>query len=128
MPAAVAPAANHAAARTDLEQLQGVWAAVGGPREARLLIAGHRFTFEFVGGDLYMGTFDLTPGRMDMHVEEGPAKHIGLYSRCIYQIEDGVLRFCAGRPGSLHRPDSFDVDDRTATPFVFRRTARPARR
>src|SRR5687767_1354919 len=81
---AVAKAAP-AAIRADLEQLQGVWQSVAGPKEARFLIAGHRFAFEFVGGDLYMGTFELAPdGLMDMKVEEGPADHKGHIAPCLY--------------------------------------------
>ncbi len=111
--------------RTDLELLQGVWVSVAGTREARLLIAGRRFTFEFVGGNVYMGTFDIAPGRMDMYIEEGPQEHAGRYSRCIYRLEGGVLHWCPGRPGSDRRPASFpDVDDPRYLSFVFRRLGR----
>jgi len=115
--------------RPDVEMIQGVWVSVAGPREARLLIAGFRFTFEFVGGDIYMGTFDLAAGQMDMHIEAGPSEHIGRWSRCIYQLEGGVLRWCPGRPGSDRRPTTFpDVDDPRYLSLVFRRDARPSRR
>ena len=115
--------------RTALDQLQGVWTSVAGPREARLLIAGRRFTFEFSAGELYMGTFDLAPGQMDMHIEEGPAHHAGRLSLCIYQLEGGVLRWCPGRPGSDHRPSAFpDVDDPRCLSLVFRRLRRPTPR
>ena len=119
--AVLAPAAA-AVARTDLQLLQGVWTTVAGTREARFLVAGRRFTFEFVGGDLYMGTFDVADGRMDMHVEEGPSEHIYRITRCIYHIDGGVLRWCPGRPGSDRRPASFpDVDDPRHLSLVFRR-------
>jgi uncharacterized protein (TIGR03067 family) len=122
--AVLAPAAQTAT-RSDLELLQGVWTSVAGPRETRLLIAGHRFTIEFVGGELYMGTFDLAPGKMDMHIEEGPREHVGRFSRCIYQLEGGVLRWCPGRPGSDRRPTAFpDVDDPRYLSLVFRRACR----
>ena len=49
----LAPAADQSV-RTDLELMQGVWTSVAGPREARFLIAGHRFTFEFTDGELYI--------------------------------------------------------------------------
>jgi hypothetical protein len=125
--AVLAPAAEPTT-RTDLVLIQGVWVSIAGPREVRLLISGHRFTFEFVGGDLYMGTFDLTHGRMDMHIEAGPAEYIGLWSRCIYLFEDGHLRWRGGRPGSDHRPTKFhDVDDPTRLSFVFQRNARNSR-
>jgi hypothetical protein len=126
--AVLAPAAEPTT-RTDLELVQGVWVSVAGPREARLLISGHRFSFEFVGGDLYMGTFDLAHGRMDMHIEAGPAEHIGLWSRCIYQFEEGHLRWRPGRPGSDRRPTKFhDVDDPMSLSYVFQRNARNLRR
>jgi uncharacterized protein (TIGR03067 family) len=122
--AVLAPAAETAV-RSDLELIQGVWTSVAGPRETRLLIAGHRFTIEFVGGELYMGTFDLAPGKMDMHIEEGPREHVGRFSRCIYQLEGGVLRWCPGRPGSDRRPTAFpDVDDPRYLSLVFRRACR----
>ena len=115
--------------RSDLELIQGVWVSVAGPRQARLLVAGRRFTVEFIGGDIYMGTFDLSPGQMDMHIEEGPPEHAGRFSMCIYQLEGGVLRWCPGRPGSDKRPAAFpDVDDPRYLSLVFRREARSGRR
>jgi uncharacterized protein (TIGR03067 family) len=108
--------------RADLEAIQGVWESVAGPREARFLVAGNRFTFEFVGGDVYMGTFDLGPNQIDMHIEAGPAKHVGTLSRCLYKLEGGVLRWCPGRPGSDRRPSSFpDVSDSRYLSLVFKR-------
>jgi uncharacterized protein (TIGR03067 family) len=125
--AVLAPAAEPTL-HSDLELIQGVWVSVAGPREARFLIAGHRFTCEFVGGDIYMGTFDLAPGQMDMRIEAGPPEHVGRWSRCIYQLEGGVLRWCPGRPGSDRRPTRFpDVDDPQHLSLVFRRAGRPAR-
>jgi uncharacterized protein (TIGR03067 family) len=125
---ALAPAA--AGVRSDGELMQGSWESVAGPKQARLLVAGRRFTFEFVGGAIYMGTFDLTPGpvgQMDMHVEEGPDDHRGT-SPCIYHLDGGVLRWCPGRPGSGKRPAAFpDVDDSRYLSLVFRRV-RPQRR
>lgn len=116
-------------ARTDLELMQGVWTSVAGPREARFLVAGNRFAFEFVGGDVYMGTIEVADGKMDMHIEEGPPEHIGRFTRCIYHLEGGVLRWCPGRPGSDRRPSAFpDVDDPRYLSFVFRRAPRAARR
>jgi uncharacterized protein (TIGR03067 family) len=102
---------------------------VAGPKEARLLIAGNRFTFEFIGSDLYMGTFKLSPGQMDMVIEEGPRDHVGRNSLCIYHLEGGVLRWCPSRPGSSRRPDSFpDVDDPRYLSLVFQRVRRANRR
>lgn len=124
--AVLAPAAP--AVRSDLELLQGSWESVAGPKQARLLVAGRRFAFEFVGGDIYMGTLDLAPGQMDMHVEEGPADHRGV-SKCIYQLDGGVLRWCPGRPGSGKRPAGFpDVADSRYLSLVFRRAGRGVRR
>jgi uncharacterized protein (TIGR03067 family) len=103
--------------------------SVAGPKEARLLIAGNRFTFEFIGGDLYMGTFKLSSGQMDMVIEEGPREHIGRNSLCIYHLEGGVLRWCPSRPGSSRRPDSFpDVHDQRYLSLVFQRVRRANRR
>jgi uncharacterized protein (TIGR03067 family) len=126
MPAAAAPAAPGL--RSELELLQGSWETVAGPKAARLLVAGRRFAFEFVGGDIYMGTLDLAPGAMDMHVEEGPAEHRGT-SKCLYHLDGGVLRWCPGRPGAGKRPAAFpDVDDARYLSLVFRRAGRGRRR
>jgi uncharacterized protein (TIGR03067 family) len=126
--AVLAPAAGPAV-RTDRESLQGSWASVAGPREARFLIAGDRFTFEFVGGDIYMGTFALSPGGMDMTTDAGPTDHVGTVTRCLYQLDGGVLRWCPGKPGSARRPAAFpDVDDTRYLSLVFRRAGRAQRR
>ena len=123
MPALAAAAGP--ATRPDLDQLQGVWTSVAGPREARLLVAGSRFAFEFVGGDVYIGTFTLAPGQMDMHVEEGPAEVRGQTTACLYHVEGGVLRWCPGRPGSGRRPGAFpSVDDPRYLSIVFRHARR----
>lgn len=126
---AVLAPATCATARSDLEAIQGVWESVAGPREARLLVVGNRFTFELVGGDIYMGTFDLANGQMDMHIEAGPPDHVGRSSQCIYHLDSGVLRWCPGRPGSERRPARFpDVSDPKYLSLVFRRAARASRR
>lgn len=123
----LSPAAEPAA-RTDRELIQGAWVSVAGPREARLLVAGNRFTVE-VDDDIYMGTVELAGGEMDLHIEAGPARHVGTVSRCLYQLDGGVLRWCPGRPGSGQRPAAFpDVDDPRHLSLVFRRVRRAARR
>jgi uncharacterized protein (TIGR03067 family) len=115
----------------DLEHLQGAWESVAGRRQARLLVAGGRFTFEFRDGDFFMGTFaldgDAYPKRMDMHIEEGPAEYKGRVALCIYHVEGGVLRWCPTRPGGGQRLTSFPgVDDDRFHSLVFRH-ARPRR-
>jgi hypothetical protein len=120
---ALAPAAPGL--RSDLATIQGAWEFVAGRRPARLLIAGRHYSFEFVGGDIYMGTFDLTGGHMDMHIDEGPPEHAGRFVRCLYSLDGGVLRFCAGRPGSYRRPADFtDTDSTQQLSLVFRRASR----
>jgi uncharacterized protein (TIGR03067 family) len=125
------PVAAGAAARTDQEQLQGAWTCVAGPRPAKLLVAGNRFCFEFLDGDIYMGTFELAPEaepkRMDMHIEEGPERHRGHRAWCIYHVEGGVLRWCPARPGTELRLTCFpSVDDDRYLSLVFKQ-ARPRR-
>jgi len=115
--------------RTEWELLQGAWRSVAGPCEARLLIVGDYFSFEFLDGDIYIGTFVLTPEGMDMHILAGPAEHRGQTALCLYRVEGGVLQWSAGRPGSNRRPSCFpEVDDPRALSFVFRRDRRLLRR
>ena len=128
MPALVKAPADPGT-RADLDQLQGVWTSVAGPCEARFLIAGNRFAFEFCGGDVYIGTFELSPGGMDMKIEEGPPEHRGQVAPCIYHVEGGVFRWCPGRIGSGRRLTSFpSVDDEKYLSLVFRRAPRRTRR
>jgi uncharacterized protein (TIGR03067 family) len=126
-----APSLTGTKPRTDLERLQGVWTFVSGPREVRLLVAGPRYAFEFVGGDLYMGTFVLDPysdpKRMDMRIDEGPAAHRGQVALCIYHLEGDLLRWCPARLGADERLTGFPgVDDERHLCTVFKRV--PARR
>src|SRR5262245_7683892 len=106
----LAPAASPLGL-TDLDHLQGAWTSVAGPREARLLVAVNRFTFEFIGGDIYMGTLDFGPDGMDLRIEAGPAEHQGKVALCLHRLEGGVLRWCPGRPGSGRRPREFPLVD-----------------
>lgn len=114
---------------THLDQLQGAWTSVAGPCEARLLVCGNRYTFEFIGGDIYMGTLELSPDGLDMRIEAGPQDHQGKAALCLFRLEGGVLRWCPGRPGSNRRPTSFPlVDDPRYLSFVFRQMRRVNRR
>lgn len=114
--------------RADLDRLQGAWTTLAGLREARLLIAGNRFTFEFVGADIYMGTFEVSAGQMNMHIDEGPAEYAGQLALCIYQLDGGILRWCPSRPGSNRRLNSFpSVDDHRYLSLVFRQARRFSR-
>jgi uncharacterized protein (TIGR03067 family) len=123
--------APQVGAPSDLEQLQGAWASVAGPRSANLLIAGNHFTFEFLDGDIYMGTFFLDsetePRQMDMLIEEGPPAFKGHIALCIFHVEGGVLRWCPTKPGSDRRLTSFpSVTDDRYNSMVFRHV-RPRR-
>jgi hypothetical protein len=114
---------------SDLDQLQGAWTSVAGPCEARLLVCGNRYTFEFIGGEIYMGTLELGPDGMDMRIEAGPRDHSGKVALCLHRLEGGVLRWCPGRPGSNRRPSTFPlVDDPRYLSFVFRQMRRMNRR
>jgi uncharacterized protein (TIGR03067 family) len=128
---ATSPAVAGPRTRPDLDELQGVWVSVAGLHEARLVVCGSRYTFELSTGDVYMGVLALDPDerpcRMDMKVEEGPARYRGQTGFCIYHLEGGVLRWCPTRPGSGLRLSGFpSVDDDRYLSLVFRR-ARPRR-
>ena len=128
MPTTLSAPAARTVRRSDLEQLQGIWKTIAGRQEARLLIAGNRFTFEFCDGDcdFYMGTFELNPdgesGQMDMHIEEGPDGHKGQLALCRYQMEGDVLRWCPTKPGTTARLATFpSVDDHKYISLIFKR-------
>jgi uncharacterized protein (TIGR03067 family) len=112
-------------APSDRQKLQGIWLYVSGQRKAELLIAGRRFTVKFRNGDLYMGTFTLSPARkprhIDMTIEEGPSHHRGRVSRGIYQFHGEALHWSPGEPGK-ERPAAFPtLQDREQLYLVFRR-------
>jgi uncharacterized protein (TIGR03067 family) len=116
--------------RTDLDHLQGAWRSVAGRRGAKLVIAGTRFTFEFVDGELYLGIVrlnqDAAPKHMDMKVKEGPAAARGRVALCIYEVDGDVLRWCPTAPGAGFRLARFpSVDDDRYFSLVFHRD-RPA--
>lgn len=131
MPAAAAPSTNPTA-HAHLDQLQGVWTSIAGPAECRLVVAGNRYSFEFVGGDVFIGTFTLapgnSPGHMDMLIEEGPSADRGRLALCIYQVEGDVLRWCPLKPGGGRRLAAFpSVDDKRYYSTVFRHARRKGR-
>jgi uncharacterized protein (TIGR03067 family) len=99
----------------DLEALQGAWYSVSGRREAEMLVSGNHFAVRFTDGDIYIGDFDLdllaSPKTMAMRVREGPARHKGKIALCIYELADGVLRWCATSPGQAGRPTAFPEED-----------------
>jgi uncharacterized protein (TIGR03067 family) len=127
----LAPAPTRVKSPTDLDLLQGAWTSVAGLRSAKLLIAGDRFTFELLDGDIYMGTFFLDseeePKQIDMLIEAGPSKVKGLIALCIYQVEGDILRWCPTKPGADRRLRSFPgVEDERYLSLIFKR-ARPRR-
>jgi uncharacterized protein (TIGR03067 family) len=109
--------AREAAAKEDMERLQGSWLFVSGIREANMLIDGDRFTVTFKNGDLYRGTYALdpttTPKMMDMTVSEGPEKHRGMTSLIIYELDGDRLVWCPAKPGTGNRMRSFPPPDDT---------------
>jgi uncharacterized protein (TIGR03067 family) len=110
----------------DLDQFQGAWESVAGPRPARLLIAGNRFCFEFRDGDIFMGEIFLDareePRQMDMLIEEGPFDAKGLMALCIYHLSGDVLRWCPTKPGTDRRLSGFpSVHDDRYNSMVFKR-------
>ena len=127
----LAPAPVRTQTKTDFDLLQGAWTTVAGLRPAKLLVAGDRFTFEFLEGDIYMGTFFLDseeePKQIDMLIEAGPAKVKGLIALCIYHVEGDILRWCPTKPGADRRLRSFPgVEDERYISLVFKHV-RPRR-
>src|SRR5262245_26445703 len=114
-------------APSDVELIQGAWKTIAGRRDARLLFAKGRFTFEFLDGEgeIYMGTYELEPDvyprRMDIKIDEGPQHYRGQPSHCIYHLEGDVLRWCPSKPGSGVRLTQFpSVDDEKYLSLVFK--------
>jgi uncharacterized protein (TIGR03067 family) len=113
-------------ARVELERLQGAWTSIAGRHDAEFLIAGNLFTVKFLDGKIYMGTLTLDateqPREMLMRIDEGPIKHKGKFSHCIYELDGDTLRWCPTEPGSEERLTGFPpVDDNRYLCTVFQR-------
>jgi uncharacterized protein (TIGR03067 family) len=128
MPRTLTAPAARSRPRTDVELLQGSWTTIAGRRDARLIVAGHRFAFEFLDGDgeIYFGTFKLdsvpNPRRMDMRIDEGPEAYRGQSAWCIYHLDGGILRWCPTKPGVETRLTHFpNVDDDKYLSLVLKR-------
>jgi uncharacterized protein (TIGR03067 family) len=124
------PAPPENCAQPGLEELQGAWASVTGPRPAELFVAGNHFIVRFQDGDVYVGAFDLgapsppagRPRAMDMRIEDGPARHKGKTALCAYQLDGNTLHWCAATPGRRERPAAFPVAEGSPHLYVvFRR-------
>ena len=90
-------------------------------------IDGTRFTFEFLDGDFYEGTFFLDPEaepkQMDMLIEVGPVEDQGHIALCIYRIVEGVLRWCPTKPGTDRRLTNFPrLDDGRYNSMLFKQS------
>jgi uncharacterized protein (TIGR03067 family) len=117
---------KEAAAARDRERLQGVWNFITGRRKVQLVIEGDQYTTRFNNGDVYVGTFVLDatkkPKAMDMTITDGPEKHKGLVTHCIYAIDGQHLVWCPNEPGAEERPIAIPgTDSQKYLCVVFRR-------
>jgi uncharacterized protein (TIGR03067 family) len=117
---------DDSAVPADLAALQGAWESIAGRREAEFLVSGNHFTLHFGDGDIYMGRFTLDanawPKRMEMAIEEGPKRHRGLTSLCIFELDGDQLHWCTTGPGQTQRPTTFpSEEDQQCLCLLFRR-------
>ena len=115
---------------TDLAQLQGAWTSIAGQRPGHLLIAGNHYAMWFFDGALYMGTFELEEDSdertMTMRIKEGPPRHKGKLTQCLYHLMGDLLRWCPGKPGQ-ERPAVFPAEETRADLCLLFRRERPWR-
>jgi uncharacterized protein (TIGR03067 family) len=109
------PPGDDRSLRTAYNDLQGAWFSFSGRREAEFLISGSHFTVRFADGDIYMGAFELhpedLPKRMEMRIEEGPTRHKGKTTLCIYELDGRTMRWCTGNPGNSEHLAAFPSED-----------------
>ena len=115
----------------EIAALQGAWVSIAGRRPLQMFIAGQRFTASFLDGRLYMGSFEIRlddhPHIMIMQIDEGPAKHKGQTAWCIYDWDQGMLRWCPAEPGSGERLIAFPaVTDSRYLCTILRRERSPS--
>ncbi len=103
------------AVSSGLDHLQGTWIFVSGRRELELVIRGDTFAALFSRGEAYLGSVEVSAGgqtkRMEMFIRDGPFRHRGLTTRCIYELDGDRLKWCAGRPGGEEAIECFPADD-----------------
>lgn len=120
------PGLKEAAIARDKARLQGVWNFLTGRRKVQLVIDGDHYTSRFNNGDVYEGTFQLDPTKkpktMDMTITEGPEKHKGLVSHCVYALDGDHLVWCPNEPGVEERPNAIPgTDSQKYLCVVFKR-------
>lgn len=110
--------------------LQGVWTSLAGKRPGQLLIAGNQYAMWFFDGAVYMGTFDLDENgdgearTMHMRIKEGPPRHKGKLTQCLYTLMGDRLRWCPGKPGH-ERPAGFPAEESEGSLCLLFRRERP---
>jgi uncharacterized protein (TIGR03067 family) len=107
-------------------KLQGTWVVASGRWNCQLHFAGHHFAMRFRNGEVYLGVYTvdptMTPGAMDMTVEDGPDEYRGLTAFCLYDLQGSTLRWCANEPGLPHRHQAFPTEREGKFPtLLFRR-------
>lgn len=113
-------------------ELEGLWIAhlEGDPgKEATLLVAGHRYSFQGpTRSSWYRGSFVLDttarPKKLDVLLEECEGDERGKVVLAIYRLEGGSLRMAAARPGAGERPRSFAPSRGVAT-FELQKAEEP---
>jgi uncharacterized protein (TIGR03067 family) len=108
------------------KQLQGTWEFASGRWPCQLFFAAHNFAVRFQNGEVYMGIYTVDPTQkpaaMDMTIEEGPDRHRGLTSLCLYELDGDTLRWRPNEPGRDERHTEFTAGDVGKYPtLIFRR-------
>ncbi|MCI0455987.1 MAG: TIGR03067 domain-containing protein [Gemmataceae bacterium] len=99
--------------------LQGIWGIVSleingepvdvtGLKEARLTVAGERYSFRLGEGRLEMThkvNPNASPSTLDMTVTEGPLKGKTYYA--VYELAEGRLKICRNVEPEKERPSGF---------------------
>jgi uncharacterized protein (TIGR03067 family) len=112
-------------AREEADRLQGDWLYLAGLRAADVSFSGDRFVVRFHNGEVFNGTFVLTPlhhpRAIDLTIQEGP-RHVGKVSLGIYQVDGKRMVLCPGVPGTGERPRYFPpADDRERLSLTLKR-------
>jgi uncharacterized protein (TIGR03067 family) len=88
-----------------------------------LTFNGDKFTVKKGDRVFAKGTFTIDPSRspktIDMKITEGPVedgKEVKVFG--IYELRDGTLKWCVGRPGDGDRPQKFTTKEGSAHLFV----------
>ena len=111
--------------KSDLEKLQGKWAAEADGKKLEMTFNKNSFALTISGDNkelIVKGVIKVdsskNPKHMDLSIQEG-GKHVGKTAEAIFALEGDNLNWCATEPGEGNRPTEFPKEQGTTNGRLF---------